>query len=151
MWGEFTRKPYFSLKERLICVISGSEKFRMVNAIFKQNMYSGVYEDLQPLDTPINLFETDIKKIQRYKLMQLKNVFETEVKQGGCLYIPSYYWFQSETQRDPTTKGSAESVFLTFEYESSSQLVEELMNALDKGILEDVSADAIMRAGRLIS
>ena len=56
-------------------------------------MYSGVYEDLQPLDTPINLFETDIAKIQRYELMELKNVFETEVKQGGCLYIPSYYWF----------------------------------------------------------
>jgi len=35
MWGEFIRKPKFNLKERLICVISGTEKFRMVNAIFK--------------------------------------------------------------------------------------------------------------------
>ena len=35
MWGEFIRKPYFSLKERLVCVIQGSEKFRLVNAIFK--------------------------------------------------------------------------------------------------------------------
>ena len=59
MWGEFTRKPAFNNKERFICVIQGTEKFRMVNAIFKQNMYSGVYEDLAPLDTPINLFERD--------------------------------------------------------------------------------------------
>jgi len=67
----------------------------MVNAIFKQNMYSGVYEDLDPLETPINLFETDINKLQRYKLMKVNDVFEATVQQGGCLYIPSYYWFQS--------------------------------------------------------
>jgi hypothetical protein len=69
----------------------------MVNAIFKQNMYSGVYEDLDPLDTPINLFETDPHQIAKYKLMKLKDVFEATVDQGGCLYIPSYYWYQSET------------------------------------------------------
>ena len=63
MWGEFNRKPKFNHKEKLICMISGSEKFRMVNAIFKQNMYSGIYEDLDPLETPINLFETDVAKL----------------------------------------------------------------------------------------
>ena len=66
IWGDFQRKPKFNHKEKLICMISGSEKFRMVSGIFKQNMYSGVYEDLDPLDTPINLFETDPKKIMRY-------------------------------------------------------------------------------------
>jgi hypothetical protein len=58
-WADFKRKPKFNHKEKLICLISGSEKIRMVSGIFKQNMYSGVYEDLDPLDTPINLFETD--------------------------------------------------------------------------------------------
>lgn len=61
-------------------------------------MYSGVYEDLDPLETPINLFETDPVKINKYRLMQLKNIFEANLEPGGCLYIPSYYWFQSETQ-----------------------------------------------------
>ena len=58
-WEDLKRKPKFNHKEKLICLISGSEKIRMVSGIFKQNMYSGVYEDLDPLDTPINLFETD--------------------------------------------------------------------------------------------
>jgi len=56
-------------------------------------MYSGIYEDLDPLETPINLFETDVSKLQRYQLMKLKDVFEAEVQAGGCLYVPSYYWF----------------------------------------------------------
>ena len=61
--SEFVRRPLFNLKERYICILQGSETFRMVNAIFKQNMYSGVFEDLPPLETPMNLFETDIKKL----------------------------------------------------------------------------------------
>ena len=81
----------------MICVITGSEKFRMVSGIFKQNMYSGVYEDLDPLDTPNNLFETDPKKIMRYQLMKFNNVFEATVSAGGCLFVPAYYWWQSET------------------------------------------------------
>ena len=92
-WGEFKRKPLFNHDERVVCVVQGKEKFRMVSSIFKQNMYSGVYEDLDPLDTPINLFETDLAKIKRYKLMKMGNVFEAEVEKGHCLYIPAYYWY----------------------------------------------------------
>jgi hypothetical protein len=39
--------------------MNGFERVRMVSAIFKQNMYSGVFDDMDPIDTPINLFETD--------------------------------------------------------------------------------------------
>ena len=38
-------------------------------------MYSGVYEDLDPLETPINLFETDIEKIKKYKLMKIGDIY----------------------------------------------------------------------------
>lgn len=81
-WGEFNRKPLFNHDERVVCIIKGKERFRLVSSIFKQNMYSGVFEDLDPLDTPINLFETDLEKIKRYKLMKLGNVFEAEVEKG---------------------------------------------------------------------
>ena len=70
----------FNHKERLICIIEGSEIFRMVSAIFKPNMYSGIYEDLDPFKTPIDLFETDPSKRQRYKLMKFSDVLESEVK-----------------------------------------------------------------------
>ena len=64
-----------------------------MSSIFKQNMYSGVYEDLNPLETPINLFERDMKKFEKYKLMKMGNVFEANVEKGECLYIPAYYWY----------------------------------------------------------
>ena len=83
----------FNHREKLVCLVSGNEKFRMVSSIYKQNMYSGIYEDLDPLETPINLFETDQYKQQKYKLLNLKDVFEADLQEGGCLYIPSYYWF----------------------------------------------------------
>ena len=57
------------------------------------------------------------------------------MSQGGCLFIPSYYWFQSEINRPENMQSSAETTFVTFEFESGSQLVEELMGALDKGVL----------------
>ena len=65
----------------------------MVSVIFKQNMYSGVFMDMDPLETPINLFETDVEKIQKYKLMKIEDVYEAQLSQGSCLFIPSYYWF----------------------------------------------------------
>lgn len=32
--------------------------------------------DMDPLETPINLFETDAEKIQKYKLMKIEDVYE---------------------------------------------------------------------------
>lgn len=93
MWGEFERRPTFNLKERVVCMVQGKETFRMVSSIFKQNMYSGVFEELGPLETPINLFEKDPMRIRRYQLMKVQDIFEVQVEQGGCLFIPSYYWF----------------------------------------------------------
>jgi len=55
---------------------------------------------------------------------------------GGCLYIPAYYWYQSETLITPgQAPGAAESIFVTFEYEASSVIVDALIKAID-GIIE---------------
>ena len=35
LWEKFKRKPKFNHKERLVCLMKGSEKVRMVSAIFK--------------------------------------------------------------------------------------------------------------------
>jgi len=62
----------------------------MVSSIFKHNMYSGVFENLDPLDTPVNLFENDGKWMD---LMRDEDIYESKIKKGGCLFIPSYYWY----------------------------------------------------------
>lgn len=101
LWSRFTRKPNFNRKERLVCLLKGEEKVRMVSLAYKQNMYSGIFEDLSPLESPVNLFETDPTLIQRHKLLKPEYVQEAQMKKGSCLFIPSYYWFQSETQTSP--------------------------------------------------
>ena len=98
-------------------------------------MFSGIYEDLDPLETPLNLFEKDISTIKKYKLLKPSNIFETEIEEGGCLYIPQYYWFQTKTLSSEDSKVD-ESIILTFDYDSSSQIVDELILAVDHGILE---------------
>ena len=67
----------------------------MVSPIFKQNMYSGVFENLDPIQTPVNLFEGEI--INKYNLMKHNDIYEAKLSAGSCIYIPSYYWYQFET------------------------------------------------------
>lgn len=62
----------------------------MVSSIFKHNMYSGVFENLGPIETPANLFNEDDKYMD---MMRNEDVYESKIKKGGCLFIPSYYWF----------------------------------------------------------
>ena len=93
LWDSFKRHPKFNHKERVVCVVHGSERFRLVSAIFKQNMYSGIFDQLDPLWTPINLFETDPEKLKRYSMMNPRDVYQADLRAGSCLYIPSYYWY----------------------------------------------------------
>jgi hypothetical protein len=92
-WQDFKRKPEFNRVERIVCLTKGAETFRLVAPIFKNNIYAGVYDDLDPMETPINFFETDPAKISKYKLMQISDVYQAELTRGQCLYIPAYYWF----------------------------------------------------------
>lgn len=74
-------------------MVKGRETFRMVAPVFKQNIYAGVFDDLDPLETPLNFFETDPAKIAQYKLVKLSDIYEATLDQGSCLFIPAYYWF----------------------------------------------------------
>jgi hypothetical protein len=48
IWRDFERRPEFKDRERYYCVIQGQENFKMVSPIYKQNIYSGVLEQLLP-------------------------------------------------------------------------------------------------------
>ena len=109
-------------------MVQGTQKIRMVAAgVFKQNMYAGVYEDIGPVETPINLFESNIKTIKRYTLMKPSDVFEAKLEKGSCVYVPAYYWYQMEAKKD--------SMYMAFQYESSSRMVDMLIRGVDNGIV----------------
>jgi hypothetical protein len=48
IWPNFIRKPELKDRERYYCVVDGKEEFRIVSPIYKQNIYSGVLEELAP-------------------------------------------------------------------------------------------------------
>ena len=45
-WTNFDRKPYKLMYEQYICVLKGTEEFRVVSPIYRQNIYVGVSEKL---------------------------------------------------------------------------------------------------------
>ena len=65
----------------------------MLSPVFKQNLYSGVYDDLLPSEVPedIDLYSPNTSK---YPLLaEAEDYIKTAtVNKGDCLYIPSYYF-----------------------------------------------------------
>lgn len=43
-------------QETYSCVTQGEEIYRLVSPVFKQNMYSGVRDELKPHQSPVDLF-----------------------------------------------------------------------------------------------
>ena len=60
------------MAETYICLTTGNEIFRLVSPVFKQNMYSGVREELTSNISPIDLFYESVEKnIELFPLLQL--------------------------------------------------------------------------------
>jgi hypothetical protein len=133
VWPSFDdRRPEFSNRERYVCVVSGIEEFRLVSPVFKQNLYSGVLEELRPNETPLDFFKN--VNASQFPLFNDAKVLRQILTPGDCLFIPAFYWSQSMTHHeDPSDM----SVFVTFEYESHSEMLNLLFEAIDQGVLEN--------------
>lgn len=128
LWVDFTRKPEYKERERYFCVLNGTEEFRLVSPVHKHEIYSGVLERYPPNETPINFFRP--VNTTDYPLFDYAKVLTVEVEKGQCLFVPAFYFMQSQTVTDKST-------IVTFEYESHSELVALLFKAIDKGILKE--------------
>ena len=95
-WEKFERVPHMSDHERFVCVLDGVEEFKIVSPAFRQNLYSGVYDDLHPTALPddITFFKIDAVK---YPLMNeiSEHILSTKIGKGDCLYIPALHWTHS--------------------------------------------------------
>jgi len=89
MWKPFQRKPSFSKQERIFCVITGKEEFAVVSPADKQHIYSGVFDDLPPYESPVNFFGTDYG---RYPLLKEARIHKHGLEPGDCFYVPAFYW-----------------------------------------------------------
>ena len=76
---------------------------------------------MKEYETPVNFFEPDYEK---FPLMKNAVILEAKLEAGDCIYIPAFYYIQSETV-------VGESKFVTSEYAAHSQIVDMVMNSLD--------------------
>ena len=60
--------------------MEGTEEFRIVSPVYKQEIYSGVLEELPPTETPIDFFQrVDYIK---YPLFEFAKVLSVKVSKG---------------------------------------------------------------------
>ena len=113
------------------CVIDGREKMRLMSPVFNQNLYQNVYEDVEPLALPeaLDLFSIDAEKFPLLDEVR-EYILEAELSKGDCIFVPSLYWYQYETQ-------AKESTILAFEYQPSSKYVDLLFKAINEGLHKD--------------
>jgi len=69
-----------------------------VSPVFKQNMYSGVREEIPPNKSPVDLFHPNLKaNFDRFPLLKEAVVHDVTLRPGECLYIPAWWWMQSKS------------------------------------------------------
>ena len=88
-WTDFERKPKKAIYEQHICVLKGHEEFVIVSPIFRQNLYVGALEELDPTDTPLDFFNPDYRQFPFAKDV---NFLHAKLKAGDCMYVPAYFY-----------------------------------------------------------
>ncbi len=99
--------------------------------MYKQNIYSGVLEELQPNESPIDFFSSDIDT-SKFPLFVEAKVLGVTLAAGQCLFVPAFYWIQSSTKT-----GNEHTILVNFQFETHSELLNLLFQAIDQGILEN--------------
>ena len=96
----------------------------IASPILKQNVYNGVYLDLEPHQLPkdLDFFNIDGEKFPLAKEVE-RYILKARLEKGDCVYIPGRYWFQNKTI-------SKTSFLLQFEYEPSSKLADLIFDRI---------------------
>ena len=129
-WPAFERKVLQDDGERVFCSIQGSMRIALVSPVFQQNLYNGVFDDLDPEDVPheIDLFHME-ELFEEYPLLEEANeyILTGEINKGDCLYVPALFWMQTENI-------STMSSHLTFYYEEASKFSNLIFNGIRIGV-----------------
>jgi len=122
IWPNFIRHPGYKLEEQVVCVVVGQETFKIVGPAYKQHIYSGVFEKYDPDISPVDFFRDNL---EHFPLVKAAKMYTVVLNPGDCLYIPSFWWSQSQST------GSRKTRMFTQEFESSSKLAGMFISMLD--------------------
>ena len=88
----------------------------MLSLVFKQNIYNGVFDDIEPNEVPkeINFFNLRAA-FDTYPLTEhaFEHIQTVELSKGDCVFIPALYWTQTRID-------SVNAMHLSFNFEESS-------------------------------
>ena len=89
--------------ETYSCVTQGTELYKLISPVFKQNVYSGVRPELKPFVSPVDLFYPNMtENLETFPLLNSTMVYEVTLEAGDCLFIPAFYWIQGHTPKNET-------------------------------------------------
>ena len=124
-------------------MLKGHEEFAIVSPIFRQNLYVGALEELDPVDTPLDFFDPDYRQ---YPFARDVNFLHAKLKAGDCMYVPAYFYIQSRTLGTSEVYGKdkkkmqgktrkdyddEESIIFTHQYAAHSQIVDMVLSAVE--------------------
>lgn len=116
-------------RESYFCVTHGVEVFRLVSPVFRQNMYSGVREELRRSQSPIDLFYDPLdENLEVFPLLEVMQVFEVVLAPGMCLFVPAWWWAQSRTD-------DGETMMTEMEFEVHSQFFDLINSGIEKEMI----------------
>lgn len=117
-------KPNQFAQESFMCVLDGQQVVKMISPVFKQNLYQGVYEDLNPTLLPEDMNFFDIKRTKYPLLKEVEDyILTATMNKGDCLYIPYLWWVQTRVV-------SSEVTSITFTFQPSNRLSALMFEAI---------------------
>ena len=86
-----------------------------------------MFENFKDHEVPVDFFKVDLEKFPFAKYVSFIDV---ELKAGDCLYVPAFFYLQSQTMAEET-------VMITLQYAPHSQILDMIFNGLDSQIIGD--------------
>ena len=107
-----------------MCGVAGEIKITVVPPWERALLY--VSTSMPANYSPVDLYKPDFRKHQDFKSA---TPFDITIKTGDCLYLPAYWWYQTETSKDRGT------TLVTFWYTISSEWVKVVFKGLEEGYI----------------
>ena len=98
---------HYEKADQFLCVIDGGAMIRMVPHVNRQEMYVGEKYtffhpnreventvDLEPNESPVNLFKPDYDDYPNVDLISKDRIYKEYLSPGDCVFIPAFYFYQ---------------------------------------------------------
>jgi len=105
----------------MICVATGQLKLVVVSSWDRTFVYPGA-QSYPTNFSPVHFFKPDVRQ---HPLFKEASAFDVSLKPGDCLYLPPYFWYQTQSAIDQDT------AVVTFNYKLSQLWLKVLFEGLE--------------------